>query len=771
MGSVNENQIKEAAKLRAELTEKLSPELKVTPGKQAEIDAIRNEILNAVNNQKYTPSDPQLGQAPKASNDVKDPILATPLWNRINHSRKNIYELVSSKQPEKEMPKNIKFLGKFNLHSNAYRDIIDLVEVQESLKFECDKVVHVWRTIPHSMSGNKHLLLGLTNHTLVLAKLVDGQYQFVDELKISDNVLNHNGFEAFLHWNNKDGESEGYAVVASNDELIWVRLGASGEYNKLEIKWNWPIHRTINKFKYFRHNNESLIFLANQNAASLDIYRFSLDNKEFSQIQIIRLSVPSKNIALVEWKKQILLALPLENTTEIYRYSDKFSLIKTVQSKGVTSVSGFQAGGLCFFAIAGEEPQILRYRHNGLNKVDVLSKTYQFVRTYVPISIHTFRDDVILLVQFEVHFDTHTLSRISTLRWNGVAFETFFNVPCKIDDTPHYSGISCLLEGNEGLGLSGSVILTKSNNVSILVPRKNTKSGLFEMKIEIRAAPHPKEEKLIEFQMMFDYFSSLKEYNALVLHNAEEAIKNAVLPDKEMVVTGEWSVDILDAKNVVPDEGLIKHKNNSEAVDVDLVAIANETVYKVLNLENTVKKAVPKEKSGIERIGPEELNSPVKLHKVHVEEIYCENINGIPSNAIVWRLEDVLKFDFPLEVQSMSILNIYNGSVNGLNLNNDLVHAGSPAINGNVTFENLQVERLSSSSDINGGLLEVISRNGNHLAKITAEELYVDDLLVNQINGIDWVSAEKEMIRIDAPSRNINLSVKGVSISNIIMFS
>lgn len=47
-GQADEKKLKEIAKLRTELGEKLSPEVKVTPEKQAEIDAIRNEILNAV---------------------------------------------------------------------------------------------------------------------------------------------------------------------------------------------------------------------------------------------------------------------------------------------------------------------------------------------------------------------------------------------------------------------------------------------------------------------------------------------------------------------------------------------------------------------------------------------------------------------------------------------------------------------------------------------------------------------------------------------------
>lgn len=769
-GQADEKKLKEIAKLRTELGEKLSPEVKVTPEKQAEIDAIRNEILNAVVGNKYQSGGPAIGAPPvadKASIAAKDPVVGSPLWNRIHYSRKGIKKLVApNPEPELEIPKSVKFLGRFNLNSNSYRDVIDLVEVQENLHFEYGESVLVWRTIPNTLSGNKHLLIGLTNDSLVLAKLVDGLFQFVDELQIGHNGLNHNGFEAFLHWNNKDGQSEGYAIIASNVELIWVRLGTGGEYNKLEITWRWPIHNVISKFKYFKHNNQSLIFLSLVDSPSLDIYQFSLDNKEFSQIQIIRLSVPSKNIALVEWKKQLLLALPLHNTTVIYKYSDKFNIIKTVPSKAVTSVAGFQAGGLCFFAIGGEEPQIFRYRNSGLNKVEVIGKTYQFVRSWIPIPIHTFRDDVLLLVQFEVPFDTHTLSRIGTLRWNGEAFETFFNVPCYMEEVLHYNGINCLIDADAGLGLTGSVILTKSNNVSIMVPRRNAKSGLFDLKIEIRAAPHPKEEKLIEIQMMFDYFATLKAYNNFVLHNAMDTIENAVLPDKELVVTGDWTVDVLDAQVVVPEGDLI-NKTGHQVENVtsnDLIPTVAKMVHELVSIEKIVEKAVPQKEEREARSNAQESIPRLLLDKVRVQEIFCETINGVPKEDIVWRLEpDVLRFQSPLEVDSLTVLNSFDGRVNGINFTKDLVHSGSNVIHGKASFSMLDVDKLSAAHDINGGLLEAISRNGNHIATIAADELYVeDDFLVDHINGIEWLSASQQMIRRDLSPRNASLIVEGV---------
>lgn len=769
--------------------------MKITPEKQAEVDAIRNEILNAVNSQIYKNNAPVSANAVKATADAaaksnakttaKDPIVSSaavsPVWDRIQQSRKNIYGLVNPKQSkesaEPEPPKNTKFLGKFNLQSNSYRDVIDLVEVQERLEFDLDEVVHVWRTIPHSMPGNEHLLLGLTNDTLIMGKLVGGLFRRIDQLKFSDKQLNRNGLEAFQHWNNKIGQTEGYAIIAAKDELMWIRLGVDREFKKLEIMWEWSIHKTVVTFRYFRHNNDSMVFLLNEGSPCLDIYKFSLDNKDFSHSQIIRFKERAQNIAIVEWKKQLLLALPLRNTTQIYRYSDKFILMKTVPTKGVTTVAGFQAGGLCFFAIAGEEPQILRYRHNGLNPVKILSKTFTFVRSWYPIPVHTFRDDVLLLAEFEVPFDTHTLSRISTLRWNGEAFESFFNVPCYMDDVPHYNGVSCLIDSDESMGLAGSVILCKSNNVSMVVPRKQVKSGLFDLKIEIRAAPHPKEEKLIEIQMMFDYFSSLKQYNDLVFKNALDTIKNAVLPNKDLVVTGDWTVDVLDAQSVVLEkekaESSEKEKRDEskgsekekQVTSENLVPVLNETVHELIDLELLVNRAVSKEVGQQTARNNDPPFSPrLQIDAVKVDEIYADKINGIPSEDIVWLLEDDIKFTGSLEVHSVSVSNIFEGNLNGINISRDLVSGKNNKIQGKSNFLFLDVDRLSTSSDINGGLLEAASQSRKHFDKLVTQDLFVEnEIVADEINGNDWKSLTQQMVFRSFDPGNVSLVVEGVS--------
>lgn len=767
---VNDQQLKDAAKMRDELSAKLSPELKATPAKQAEVDAIRNEILNAVKGQTYKMSPSAL---PTAAPETKDPIVGSPLWNRIHFSQKSLYELVATPKPETEIPKNMKFLGKFNLNSNSYRDIIDLVEVHENLNFDATETVLIWHTIPNSLTGNRHLLLGLTNTSLILACLAGGTYQLVNELKIADEGLNPNTFEVFLHWNNNDGHSEGYAILVVNTELHWIRLGVDGNFDKLELMWRWPIYKKITEFKYYRFKNESMIFFADEKSPTLDIYRFNLDNKEASQIQMIRSLAPCKNIALVEWKRQLLLALPLDNITKIYKYSDRehqFAVIATIPTKGVTKVAGFQAGGLCFFAIAGEDPKILRYRHNDFSNVKVINKPYQFVRSFFPITIHTFRDDVLLLAESEVIFEPHTLCRIETLRWNGEAFETFFNVPCYMDDTLHYNGINCLIDSDESMGLKGAVVLTKSSNVSILVPRKNARSGLFDLKIEIRAAPHPKEEKLIDIQMMFDYFSTLKQHNNLVFANALEAIKNAVLPNKEMVVTGAWTVGVLDATVVIPDVGIVENIEKSKTEtgatvsSKELVPPLQKMVKDLLIIEQAVNNSVPREEEQKAR-NNEEISQPrLQLEKIRVTNLEFESINGIAKDDIVWRLEDSLKFMNPFEVNSLTVLKGFEGRINGIDLKKDLIHSENNLIAGRVLFDHLDVTKVSSANGINDRLLESISRMGNHFADISVDELLVDeDLQVHWINGFNWRNTSRNMIDTDFISSNISLLVDGVS--------
>lgn len=769
-GQLNEKQLKEASKLRDELKEKLDPEIKATPTQLAEIDAMRNEILNAVSKKEYKMALNNILPATAASAaKVKDPIVGSPLWNRIRYSQKHLTEFVAAAKPDAPaIPQNFKILGKFNMNSNSYRDVIDLTEVHENLKFDFDEPVLVWRTIPHSISGNSHLLLGLTNNSLVLGRLADGLFVFLDKLEITDQGLNLNGFEAFLHWNNKEAVLQGYAVLAVNNNLSWILLR---EFNKLELTWSWPLHKKITKFKYYKFKNESMIFLGDDESGNLDIYRFSLDNKEFSQIENLRVPAPFNNIALIEWKKQLLMALPWQNQTTVYKYSERdqrFKMIKTIGSKGVTTVAGFQAGGLCFFAIGGDEPKILRYLNNGLKEIEVRRKTYQFVRAFVPIPIHTFRDDILLLVQFEVPFDTHTLSRIGSLRWNGEAFEAFFNVPCYMDEKLHYNGVNCLIDSDFSIGLQGTVVLTQSNNVSLLVPRMKTSSGLFDLKIEIRAAPHPQEEKLVDIQMLFDYFLGLKAHNNLVLGNAKDVIKNAVLPDKsEMVVTGNWMVDELDVQRLFPESSLInkmeKMDESKNVTSEDILPALNNIVKDLVSLERTVERSVLRPEEGSEARNFEE-DASLQLQKVRVNDIHFDTINGVPTDNVVWRLEDTLPFTGSLEVASVTVLSDFLGKVNGIDVNKDLVHAKQSMIKGKVNFNNVRVDTLSSRRGINNGLLESVSHHGNHFSSLRTKVLTVDDEFeVENINGINWRSFAQEIITTDLAPRNVSLFVGGVS--------
>lgn len=776
-GQLNEKQLKEASKLRDELKQKLDPEIKATPTQLAEIDAMRNEILNAVSKKEYKKAlSSVLPTNAAAAQDAtaKDPIVGSPLWNRIRYSQKHLSEFVGAAKPKPDAPaisQNFKILGKFNMNSNSYRDIIDLTEVHENLKFDFNEPVLVWRTIPHSISGNSHLLLGLTNNSLVLGKLVDGQFVLVDKLEITSDGLNLNGFEAFLHWNNKEGVLQGYSVLAVNNNLSWILI--SGEFTKLELTWSWPLHKRITKFKYYKVKNETMIFLGDDRSGNLDIYRFSLDNKEFSQIENLRVPAPFNNIALIEWKKQLLMALPWQNQTTVYKYSERdqrFKMIKTISSKGVTTVAGFQAGGLCFFAIGGEEPKILRYQNNGLREIEVRRKIYQFVRAFVPVPIHTFRDDILLFVQFEVPFDTHTLSRIGSLRWNGEAFESFFNVPCYMDETLHYNGVNCLIDSDFSIGLQGTVVLTQSNNVSLLVPRMNANSGLFDLKIEIRAAPHPQEEKLVDIQMLFDYFLGLKAHNNLVLGNARDVIKNAVLPDKsEMLVTGNWTVDELDVQRLFPEGNLINKTENrrqherSNVTSDDILPALNNIVKDLVSLERTVDRSVLRPDEGSDARNFED-DASLQLQKVRVKDIHFDTINGIPTENVVWRLEDTLPFTGSLEVASVTVLNDFDGKVNGIDVIRDLVHADQRLIKGKVNFNHLDVGTLSSRRGINNGLLESVSQHGNHFASLRTKVLTVDDdFQVENINGNNWRSFAREIITTDVAPRNVSLFVGGVS--------
>lgn len=746
----------------------MNPQVRVDAGSLTEIEALRKEISLAVGRQREhaVPSwmhnrvealdssqSTRGDESSAAAADVNSP-------------------LASILEPDIE--RNVTFSGKFNLNSKSFRDVVHLVEVAENLHFNYDGPVIFWSALPHCLQGNQHLLVGLTRTSLVLARLDGGAVaeeltvQVLDSLEFADGLITEH-VATYLHWNNVEGYAEGYIIVAQYNEFHWIGMGE--KCDRLTVDWSLKMYRNITTFKYLRHDDESFLMVSAgpANAASLDIFRFNLERREFSSAQRIPMPAPCHSIAIVVWQHRALLGLPGLNETYIYEYVHKqFELFKVIPSPAVTAVTGFQAGGLCFFAIGGSEPKIFRYKSGDLHEIEIHGKTFQFVRDWTPITIRTYREDIIVLVQYEVLFDTHTLPVIGTLRWNGESFETIYDVPCLMDDKYHAAGINCLIDLDKSMGLSGAVLLTYShnhhNNVSIIVPRNDTKSGLYSLKIEIRPALHPNNDRLMEIQMLLDYFSNLKDYNDEVFVEANDTIANAFRPHSRNVVTAKWTVDRIYAnEGTIADNELPGQVSESEFSA--LITSLQPIVRDVLDSEETIATVVPNGESEmpfkdqvldngrftansvLQQNSAERLESS-RIDRLRLRELVTEAINGVSVKELIFITSDDIHLMNKLQVESLSVTEEFDGHVNGISI--------QPVNN----FSELSLEQFLVD-DMNVGIINGLSFEdlSNRLVgeSKTYDTIRVSNLCIGQnlnadvINEAPWIWLQEQIVNTSDP--------------------
>lgn len=771
--------------MRNELSEKLGTEVKkLTPEKQQEVDGIRNEILNAVKNHQY-----KYGSASE--------IVGSPLWHQIpTHKTRKDESMPVTKNPN-TTAYSLKFLDKFNLNADSYRDVLDLIEVRENYTFTIDRIVVDWKTIPNSMRGSQ-VIVGLTENGLILLTEKGGVFSIRAEITFEGKQLKY--FDTIFQWNNYLGVAEGFAVVAVGENLVWVQMG--DKFDQLTEVWQWELNKDLTFVKYYKHNDESMLFVSSEvsfpsNRTSVDVYSFDLDKREFWLIQPIQIPNTCYSVAVLDWRKILLIAIPVVNETQIYKYANKrFQLQEIIPSQNVTTVAGFQIGGLCYFAIGGSEPKIIRFQNHRLTEVNVSGKTYNFVQRWLPIPVHTFRDDILLLVQYEVPFDTHSLMVVATLRWDGNQFETVFDVPCYMDDKLHHSGINCMIDFDKSRGLGGAAVLTSGQKTSVLVPRQQAKSGLYDLKLEIRAAAHPREDQLVEIQMMFDYFLDLKDYSDRVLRIAQSTLEKVEAPKNINVISRLNTVKELITKSIEIDHVVFPISVNGKIVNSNEPKIRTEDVVKELqlhvsdilhtelDLDKTDESNVIVPGNGQFRIHSLRVlnrrgnyhsrksrqTQPNHLDRLVVSNIDFDFVNGVSKKDLIFSDESNVDFESQLEIEGSAIISEHmKGAVNNIDLDSDVLCFDKNDGIDHLKIGDLEMINLELKNSINSvSVTELIKQLKNYQQYnhplLRTESLDVKGYLeFEKVNGIIWVDLLENLVIRDRRDHIDEIHVKGVS--------
>uniref|UniRef100_A0A1B0CMF7 Uncharacterized protein n=2 Tax=Lutzomyia longipalpis TaxID=7200 RepID=A0A1B0CMF7_LUTLO len=820
VNGATEEQLREIQQLRNELDVGDAPR---ASGKSlVEADAIREEIMNAVKNRHYVH-----GSEPKSQL-----LNAAHLWGSLGNLFKRRRVAANQGGGDEEIDPEVES-SDFHIHfphlSQMYRDVLELDSVEEDMSFDLGDNVVYWKTLQPRKIG-KHALVGITNSSVVLLKETEGHYEFIRELELPSKPT---CLEGFVQWDAEDEAAEGIVLVAIANELLWIDLGTN--FSDLTISWRWSLHKNLTEVDFFSLMEEPMVIVISEPSTpngrtSADIYRFDYTAKDFWLVQTIPLAVPSTSVAVLEDSTNLVIGIPQQNITVLYKYLKESSFNRhfvhfmDIESPDVAHVASFRIGGNSHLAIGGSNPQIWRLEDENLESVEIRHNHFGLVDFWLPIVATTYRDDLIVLVQHRVQLQTHKVTKLEVLVWNGEFFSSLLNVPCILSDIQSQFGISCMLDFDRERGLEGSTIIRHGKNISILVPRDDADSGLFVLNMQMRASYHPEQEHFEEFRMMYDYFSTLSDYKDHVLEEALDGIKNAVKLNEFNAISAHWTVGSLETPvfEVASDEAefgedyeiavgeklwtledsmldiptisetigsiekgvdeLINYaveraRNNANFVkdspSINLGSIfsngrfSTEGIYILDSKTNQMIAATTENDARVKRNS----NSSAVAKELIVKYLEVDSINGIPTSNLIFSgndkitIESDLVIDGPLEVEEDVQL---RGKVNGKFLHEEAIETESETYYRDILeFDSLHInEDLIVQESVNG--MDLVQFSQVFITPALPEDVIADenitiddDFTFKTINGINWEQFISRIVMTNLPISLGKIKVNG----------
>ncbi|XP_050083609.1 uncharacterized protein LOC126570125 [Anopheles aquasalis] len=646
--------------------------------------------------------------------------------------------------------------------NDAKRDTLTIRSIVEDLNFTIGDRVVRWKTISQK-NLERHMVVGLRAASLVVLHETDeGVFLLNQELMLESPPI---AFEVFTLWDTDRTTVVGCVVISMGNFLVWYTLRQETDYQLLE-EWRWPLHKTITQIRFFRHKEVDALLLIgkhpnHQQSISATVYEFSFNARQFWLMQKIGLPHPCPSVGLVKAGDEFLVALPQEWTVQIYsfRIGDqqrrKFKLIGNYTSPDLRSVDAFQIGRYAYIAIGGRSPAVLRYQRGKFYAQKIPTESLEIVEAFFEIPARTFRDDMILLVQHRMIFDTHDVQRLEALVWNGVSFDLATNIPCMVENDVIDKEASCMLDLERTDGLFGAAIVQRGKLISIIVPRHEAHSSLYHLSIELLSGEHPILMKIQEIKETMDAFTRIIDHQNAMIEQAQSFVS---LMESDPVVLRRQELKSIQTPHVRLAEGynfsdtvIMIGQNNWRESDfrVDL----SETVKTVQDIEASVDAMLAEleysvkrdarshdlQYNGtlkvqgkvyidgkleaddlyIQRIEPppptdhqlrfvrqtegEQLPTPLKelhLQDLIVEQLYFESFNGVPAADIAYNVDGKVELSGDLvvtgDLYTNEIILPDGGTVNGIDLSERLVYFNCK----NRSWRNLTLDSLEVVDDL-----------------------------------------------------------------------
>nr|XP_019548163.2 LOW QUALITY PROTEIN: uncharacterized protein LOC109418432 [Aedes albopictus] len=440
------------------------------------------------------------------------------------------------------------------------RDTLLIDSIREDINFTFGPNVTWWKTL-ELKKNEQHVIVGLSNDSIVILFEHFGEYKLQQEVLMETAPT---AFEIITVWDSVAETPISCLIVATELQLIWYTMRPDTNFELTE-EWRWPLYKMTTLIKGFKYRDIHMILLVGTHpnkhkSVSATLYEFNFERQQFWLLQRLDLAFPCSKVGLVRVGREFLVTFPQNDTAMIYtleageKYRGRFNLIANYTSEMVQTVGAFQVGRYAYIAIGGRSPQIVRYANGVFTSQRIPMEAMETVEAYYEIPTPTYRDDLILLVQHKMLFSTHDLQRLDVFVWNGESFDLRSNIPCYVEDELMDNEVSCMLDLYRPTGIVGSAIILRGKKVSMIVPRYQTHSTLFNLHIELLSAEHPIRQKTQEMQDTIDAFTKIVQYQDEVISEGFAAIAEAdQLYDVPLLTLQNCSLGTIHADLVIQD--------------------------------------------------------------------------------------------------------------------------------------------------------------------------------------------------------------------------
>ncbi|XP_055845734.1 uncharacterized protein LOC129911815 isoform X2 [Episyrphus balteatus] len=503
-----------------------SSKVVVTKKNLEDAAAIRHEIQSAINSNTYvkgeeiSKADQYFGMQFRSKS-----LLANLIGSENSNFHHEEVGFGMEEELEEGMPNvvqsnafddiGIETLDRLKTSTRRTREVLVLQEIIEDLSFDLGEDVREWKHFEHD---GKEYFIGLRETDLLIVEKNNMKYANSHVVKINAPILY---LECFCFWNKESQRQDGMILAAVGENVLWYQANSDALF------WKWSTGMPINGLTYFKIDQEEYLAISSDMSArtefsSLNIYQFDIRSKEFWIVQKLQLEDSCSETIFLDSGRDVVLAVVQNNSAAIFVFNPhtetlgnqvKFELKTVIESEGIQSISGFQMGGLSYLALGGLAPQILHYSRGEFLPKTIFGQNFGLVELFLPISTRTYRDDLILLVQHRVSFDSHDLVVLEALIWNGEVFEATIPAPCVIGNHTFAFGVGCMLDIHRENGIKGSAVLRRNNDVFIIVPRYKAESGFFQIKTELLS----KNSELVDLGEIFTFLKEwVKEQESLI---------------------------------------------------------------------------------------------------------------------------------------------------------------------------------------------------------------------------------------------------------------